>query len=82
MSDFWPDFFLLAGPAGSSGRARMSVDISVWGGGRACARDFGLSATTTSTDPVKCESVATAHCVHPSIPPSPTVAGSLMLLTF
>lgn len=32
MSDFWPDFFLLAGPAGSSGRARMAVDISVWGG--------------------------------------------------
>lgn len=44
------------------------------------------SATTTSTDPVKCESVATAHCVQPSSPPSilpsPTVAGSLLLLTF
>lgn len=40
------------------------------------------SATTTSTDPVKCEWVATAHCAQPSIPPSPTVAGSLLLLTF
>lgn len=28
------------------------------------------SATTTSTDPVKCECSATAHCVHPSIHPS------------
>lgn len=55
------------------------MDISVWGG---LCPGFWARPQQTSTDPVKCESVATAHCVHPSIPLSPTVAGSLTLLTF
>lgn len=71
VSDFWPDFFLLAGPAGSSGRARMPVDISVWGG---LCPGFWARPQQTSTDPVKCECVATAHCVHPLPPPIPSIA--------
>lgn len=56
------------------------MDISVWGEGGPVPGILGSATTTSSTDPVKCEFVATAHCVHPSIPLSPTVAGSLMLL--
>lgn len=79
MSDFWPDFF----------SAGWTCWIK-WAGKDVCGYKRvggpvpGIlgSATTTSTDPVKCECIATAHCVHPSIPLSPTVAGSLLLLTF
>lgn len=80
MSDFWPDFFSAGWTCWIKWAGKDVCGYKRVGGGRACARDFGLSATTTSTDPVKCECVATAHCVHPSIPLSPTVAGSLMLL--
>lgn len=79
VSDFWPDFF----------SAGWTCWIK-WAGKDVCGYKrvggpvpgFLGSATTTSTDPVKCECVATAHCVHPSTPLSPTVAGSLLLLTF
>lgn len=64
MSDFWPDFF----------SAGWTCWIK-WAGKDVCGYKRvggpvpGIlgSATTTSTDPVKCECVATAHCVHPSI---------------